>query len=96
MLDLSGAEAVAEAGIEALRQRLIPADAALSAWPSMTVAEADVRRFCGGQSVPGIAVGEPGSSELVRVYGPQDQFLGIGEQTSGGFVAPRRIFRLDD
>ncbi|MBT8078496.1 MAG: tRNA pseudouridine(55) synthase TruB [Gammaproteobacteria bacterium] len=96
MLDLRGAEEIAESGIDALRSRLIPADAALSGWPSIALTAADVSRFCGGQAVnaelpPGQ---EPG--RLLRVYGPDDRFLGIGEGLAGSLVAPRRIFRLGE
>ena len=88
MLDLSGAEKVAESGPDELRRRLIPADAALDGWPDCQVAGDDTDRFCGGQPVPCTGAG----SGLVRVYGPGDRFLGIGELTGEGMVAPRRIF----
>ena len=92
MLDLGGAEKAAESGPEPLRERLIPVDAALGDWAACQVAEADCERFCGGQAVPSDAAGEG----LVRVYGPGDRFLGIGEPTGDGRVAPRRIFLSAD
>lgn len=90
MLDLSGAEAAAESGgPEALRQQLLPADSALKAWPQCSIAVADIERFCGGQSVSAGEIGEG----MVRVYGPGAEFLGIGELTKAGQVAPKRVFK---
>ena len=91
MLDLPGAERVAEAGPEALRARLMPADAALSSWPDYHIAEDAAERFCGGQA---IAVAGAGAEGLVRVYAGEERFLGVGQLGSDGMLAPRRIFRL--
>lgn len=90
MLDMSGAEAVAEAGPAALRDRLLPADAALSGWLECELSEADGQRFCGGQAVTCGIEGEG----LAKVYGPARRFLGIGELAAGGQIAPRRVFLL--
>ena len=91
MLDLPGAERVAEDGPEALRARLLPADCALSSWPDCHISAADAERFCRGQAIT-VAVG--GAEGLVRVYAGEDRFLGVGELGSGAMLAPRRIFRL--
>lgn len=91
MLDLSGAERIAEAGPEALRARLKPADAALSAWPDCHIPDAAADRFCAGQAVP--AAGD-GTEGLVRVYAGRERFLGVGQIGRDNMLAPRRIFRL--
>ena len=91
MLDLPGAERVAEAGPEALRARLLPADTALSSWPDCHIPRDEAERFCGGQA---LAVAGAGAEELVRVYAGEEHFLGVGELGSDGMLAPRRIFRL--
>lgn len=88
MVDLAGAEKTAENGAEALREQLMSADAALADWDSCRVASGDAERFSGGQAVP---CDESGKG-LVRVYGPDDRFLGIGELCAEKTVAPRRIF----
>jgi tRNA pseudouridine55 synthase len=92
MLDLAGAEKTAVDGPEALREHLMPADSALADWSPCKVAAGDDERFSGGQVVP-CDIADDG---LVRVYGPGDRFLGIGEISaqSGGkpMVAPKRIF----
>ena len=91
MLDLPGAEQVAEAGPEALRARLLPADMALSSWPDCHIPEEAAERFCGGQAV---TVPEDGPEGLVRVYLGEERFLGVGQLGSDCVLAPRRIFRL--
>lgn len=90
MLDMSGAEQAAEAGPAELRERLLPADAALPDWPECQITEADGERFCGGQAV---ASGIEGGG-LVKVYGAERRFLGIGELAGEGMLAPKRIFML--
>jgi len=90
MLDMSGAVKAAEAGPSELRERLLPADAALTSWSACLVSEADEERFCGGQCV----VCDSREEGLVRVYGPGDRFLGIGRLSGDGTVLPKRIFRL--
>ena len=91
MLDLPGAERVAEAGPEALRARLLPTDLALSSWPDYHIPEDAAERFCGGQAV---AVACGGAEGLVRVYAGEERFVGVGQLGSDGQLAPRRIFRL--
>jgi len=91
MLDLPGAERVAEAGPEALRARLLPTDLALSSWPDYHIPEDAAERFCGGQAV---AVDGGGAEGLVRVYAGEERFVGVGQLGSDGQLAPRRIFRL--
>ena len=91
MLDLPGAERVAEDGPEALRARLLPTDIALSSWPDCHIPEDAAERFCGGQAIA-VAVG--GVEGLVRVYAGEDRFLGVGELGNDAMLAPRRIFRL--
>lgn len=91
MLDLPGAERVAEAGPEALRARLLPTDVALASWPDCHIPEDAAERFCGGQAVPHDGAGVEG---LVRVYTDSKQFLGVGNLSAEGLLAPRRIFML--
>ncbi|MDH4049011.1 MAG: tRNA pseudouridine(55) synthase TruB [Gammaproteobacteria bacterium] len=92
MLDLPGAEQVAAGGAEALRARLLPADSALSDWPSARVGQADAERFSGGQRIGPGAIPQ-GLTGYVRVYDEADRFVGIGELAEDGRLAPRRIFR---
>ncbi len=89
MLDLTVVEALAEESRETLRQRLLPPDIALTAFPDERLTLPLGERFIAGQAVSGATDGRQG---LVRVYGPGDCFLGIGECLGDGRLAPRRVF----
>ena len=67
---------------------LLPADAALGHMGRASVTTVNKERFMAGQVVP-TAEAAPG---LVRVYGPDAEFLGIGEVGETGSVAPKRVF----
>ncbi|MDH3747432.1 MAG: tRNA pseudouridine(55) synthase TruB [Gammaproteobacteria bacterium] len=91
MVELPVAEALVEEGREALQDRLMPADAALTEMPAVSVNADAEARFREGQVVSTMGVASPG---LVRVYGPggEQDFLGVGEFAAGGAVAPKRVF----
>ncbi len=91
MIDLTDAEALAEAPDEALEARLLPPDAALTGMPAVTLTAGEAEAFRHGQTVvPATAA----ASGLARVYGPggAEDFLGVGEAAAGGAIAPRRVF----
>jgi tRNA pseudouridine55 synthase len=91
MLDLSRATEIAGEDRAALRDLLMPADRALTGLPDVNLEADQAERFCGGQAVPaanGVATG------LARVYGTGQDFLGVGELSGDGRVAPRRVFRV--
>ncbi len=89
MVTLEALEASAEEGLAALDQWLLPVDKALSRWPRVVVKAALCEPLTHGQSVPA----EPEwPREWVRVYSPEDIFLGIGEVRAPGRLVPRRIF----
>lgn len=89
MLDMPSAELAAVDGPAVLRERLLPADAALASWSECHVPAEAADRFCGGQEVLCDSVEEG----LVKVYDPRERFLGIGMLAGDGKVAPKRIFR---
>jgi tRNA pseudouridine55 synthase len=79
---------VAEGGETALDAVLLPSDAALSGYPAVTLGDDDARRIRHGQAV-GAAV-PPGAR--VRIYGPDQSFLGLGLGGADGCrVAPVRL-----
>ncbi len=93
MLDLSSAELAAESDPNGLRERLLPADTALAGWPQRQIDDEAAVRFTGGQAVP-VETGRSATGR-VRVYSDGGkQFLGVGELSGDGLVAPRRIFRV--
>jgi len=91
MLDLQGAEAVAAEGPGPLREQLLPPDRALAGLPDVGLENGLAAKFCGGQVVAG---GEAGCTGLARVYGENREFLGVGELSGDGTIAPRRVFRV--
>ena len=91
MVDLAAVEARAEADRAGLRESLLAPDVALAGMPAVTLAqEGDGPRFCGGQAVAGPADRQAG---LVRVYAASGEFLGVGECSGDGSIAPRRVFK---
>jgi tRNA pseudouridine55 synthase len=85
MVTLEGLQAAAAAG--ELGRYLLPVDAGLAAWPRVELAEDLAGRLLAGRPVtaPGAACGP------VRVYGPGDRFLGVGDAAADGLVTPRRL-----
>jgi tRNA pseudouridine55 synthase len=71
-----------------LDELLLPMDSAVLDWPGVHLSEASARRLGHGQAV----LAEPQwSGGPVRLYGPGERFLGIGEVLPGGVLVPRRI-----
>jgi len=68
---------------------LLSADQALQHLPKVDLPENTVPYFCNGQAVRVIAHPVEG---LARLYSPSNQFLGLGEFTLDGKVAPKRLF----
>jgi tRNA pseudouridine55 synthase len=69
---------------------LLPVDAALGHLPRVDVAQEEAKRFTSGQQV----ACEGPAEKRVRVYGPDDRFLGVGETGNNGLVVPKRVFLL--
>jgi tRNA pseudouridine55 synthase len=90
MLDLPKLEAEAQIGIEALRSHLLGADVALEGLLSISLNASESVRFANGQAVRSSE--GPAETGLVRVYGVDREFLGVGERIEDGRVLPRRIF----
>jgi tRNA pseudouridine55 synthase len=89
MLDLEAVEELAASAPDALRERLLPADAALGGMPQCRLTAEQGRRFGAGQSLVTQAAAREG---LVRVYADPVGFLGVGELGRDGVLAPRRVF----
>ena len=86
MRSLGAVEALAASGRPTAEWLLTP-DAALGHLGRAAVSLADKERFVVGQAVPA----DDAVSGLVRVYGPDDEFLGIGEAGEPGSVVPKRV-----
>lgn len=92
MLDLSTLESEAERGA-GLQHHLIAPDRALARLPAVTLNSADAARFCGGMAIAGL---ESSGSGLVRTYGDDLRFLGVGQASEDGSLAPRRVFHAGE
>jgi len=68
---------------------LLPADAALGALQAVRLASDAAYYLCNGHTVSQTSSASEGA---VRLYGPNELFLGIGEVLADGQVAPRRLF----
>jgi tRNA pseudouridine55 synthase len=93
MVDMAAVEAQAEEDRAGLIAGLLPADKALTGMPEVTLETADGPKFSGGQAVQASADGQAG---LVRVYVAGGGFLGVGELSDDGMLAPRRVFKTSE
>ncbi|MCH8101079.1 MAG: tRNA pseudouridine(55) synthase TruB [Proteobacteria bacterium] len=93
MLDMAAVEDLAAQDIEALRAKLLPPDVALASMQMVSISAAEAANFSAGQSVE-IAAAQ--ASGLTRVYGAGRKFIGVGEVTCNGQLAPRRVFQTQD
>jgi tRNA pseudouridine55 synthase len=74
--------------VETRDQLLLTSDAAIENLPQVTIDDDSVFYLMRGQEVWKSGLSQTG---LFRIYSEQGQFLGIGEQTSAGNIAPRRL-----
>jgi tRNA pseudouridine55 synthase len=89
MLDLVSLEARINDDRAAVRASLLEPDVALTRYPAIEVELSEGERFSGGQAVQVAAQGMTG---LARVYEAGGRFLGVGEFSGDGWLAPRRVF----
>ena len=80
----------AQAGAEGLDEFLLPVDSGLDHWPQVTLTEHTAYYWLHGQPV---RAPEAPKFGLVRVRDEADRFIGIGEISDDGRVAPRRLIR---
>jgi len=88
MMGLEELAALAESGN--IDSSLLAVDAGLAAWPLVVLDRARTERFSHGNPVE--AGAEP--TGLVRVYGPENRLLGIGEVAGNTLLQPRRLMNL--
>jgi len=93
MLDLTGVEEVAASGSGGLKDRLLPPDTALEGLAAVELDNDGSDRFVVGQVN---SVSAPATAGLVRVYGRAKEFLGVGELSDDGQLAPKRVFRTGE
>ena len=91
MVSLPTLEGIVRDGLEALDRCLMPADRALTSWPRVVVPGRLCDPFVNGRAVT-VEMDCPRGK--VRTYSPAEEFLGIGEVTAAGRLAPRRVFAV--
>jgi tRNA pseudouridine55 synthase len=74
--------------------QLLPPDSALIGMPELHLADTPARAFLHGQAVAVQGATDPGDGALLRVYGPDGAFLGIGSRR-GSSVKPDRLLHAD-
>ncbi len=87
-LSLEQLEVLAGQGAAALDAELLPIDAALGAVPVVRIAGDSAHYLCQGQAV---RVGNPVKAGLVRVYGEEARFLGLGMLDVAGILRAKRL-----
>jgi tRNA pseudouridine55 synthase len=80
---------LAKVGLPALDSELIAADRALLHFSALKFDQSGQDALLQGKAV---LCSQAMSDESVRLYGPNDVFLGVGQATCNGTVQPRRIF----
>ncbi|MAS82856.1 MAG: tRNA pseudouridine(55) synthase TruB [Legionellales bacterium] len=88
MVTQSQLNVVAEGGLEQLDNLLLPMDSALTDMPKVLLKKDVVFYLCQGQTV--VASGLPKSGKL-RIYDQSSNFIGLGEVTQDGRIAPKRL-----
>jgi tRNA pseudouridine55 synthase len=81
-----------EGEASSLDHHLLPPDAALESIPQLVLNDASSHYFCQGQAVMDVQVYRLGDQgDTVRVCREDGIFIGLGEITGDGCVAPRRV-----
>lgn len=89
MLTLDELEAIAaDGGTAALDARLLPIDAVLDDLPAVRLVDTVAFYLRQGQPV---VVPKAPTQGLLRLYDRHEQFLGVGEMSEDGRVAPKRL-----
>lgn len=81
-----------EGGPEALDRYLLPVDSGLEHWPRLQLGESAAYYWLHGQTV---RTSDGPKFGWVRVCDNLGRFIGIGEMTDDGRVAPRRLIRSE-
>ena len=75
-----------------LSQTLLPIDAAIPHWPSLTLTSEQAENICMGRRVKRDNIPD---SDSIRLYRDNGNFLGIGQLHESGLLAAKRLLRTD-
>lgn len=82
--------ALAETG--GLMDILLPVDTAIAHWPSLNLDAEETQRLCNGLRVERDDIPE---AEGIRLYDPENRFIGTGQRHESGLLAAKRLLRTD-
>jgi tRNA pseudouridine55 synthase len=91
MVTFERLESLAEAGIDALDEVLLPMDTALMEWPGIHLNHEMAGYVRHGQPV---LVPRSPTDGMVRLYEGETAFIGVGEIIDDGRVAPKRLMQV--
>ncbi|MBE2895316.1 tRNA pseudouridine(55) synthase TruB [Pasteurellaceae bacterium HPA106] len=89
MLSLEQLQALSEQGASALDKVLLPTDSAVDTLPALMLDESQALRICQGQRLKLNVKMQPG--QLLRLFSPQRQFLGVGRCDERQTLHPQRL-----
>jgi len=90
MVTLEQLQEVREQG--GLQEHLLPVDVGLADWPRVDLNALQQGKFMHGNHFPfSVDSLEPGK---VRVYGPEENLLGLGDVSAEGILQPAKVFNL--
>jgi tRNA pseudouridine55 synthase len=89
MIGIDRLEALAAEGFAALDRVLLPAETALAGWPTIVLDAEQARRLSHGQRIAANASWPAGR---VRLFGPKQDFLGVGNVLASGELRSQRLF----
>jgi tRNA pseudouridine55 synthase len=93
MIELDQLRQVAlESGQEGLDALLLPIDAAMSDWPTVTLNANLAYYVRQGQAVQ---VSQAPTQGWLRLLGAQGEFIGVGQVLDDGRIGPKRLFHTD-
>lgn len=84
------AELLEKGGHQAVDALLKPVDSSVVHWPALVLTENAAFYLKAGQAV---RVAESPAEGWVRLMGPDNEFIGVGEMLDDGRVAPRRLIK---
>jgi len=82
-------EEIAQQGLDALDAKLLPTEDALPSWPEVIANNEMVTALRYGQT---IKIEQAYLSAKVRLFDMDKTFIGLGEMSEQGVVAPKRVF----
>lgn len=92
-VSIESLEKIAEQGLAALDELLLPTEHALPSWPSVEADDQQVIALRMGQQ---IQVKQAYESGQIRLFDRLGRFLGLGEMSETGTISPKRVFVVED